>query len=147
MKSRAGLFLIVLLIVLVSSAIKTAARQTEDFEYLLLDSDTLRVHKIRAITVTSTANETNEKSANPLQHLDKVAIEHTAAGSVSDAARLFSGVQVKDYGGLGGMKTISVRSLGAQHTAVSYDGLILTDCQTGQMDLGKFSLDNVELLS
>ena len=54
---------------------------------------------------------------------------------------------VKDYGGIGGLKTVSIRSLGAQHTAVGYDGITLTDCQTGQIDIGRFSLDNVDRLS
>ena len=43
-----------------------------------------------------------------------------------------------------GIKTISVRSLGAQHTAVTYNGVAITDVQTGQIDIGRFSLDNVE---
>lgn len=59
----------------------------------------------------------------------------------------FAGVTVKDYGGIGGLKTVSIRSLGAQHTAVGYDGITLTDCQTGQIDIGRFSLDNVDQLS
>ena len=54
---------------------------------------------------------------------------------------------VRDYGGIGGLKTISVRSLGANHTAVSYDGITVNDCQTGQIDIGRFSLENVKLLS
>ena len=65
----------------------------------------------------------------------------------SDAVKYFSGVTVKDYGGIGGLKTISVRSLGGNHTAVSYDGITLTDNQTGQIDLGRFSLDNVDMIS
>jgi hypothetical protein len=62
---------------------------------------------------------------------------------VADAAKFFAGAQVKDYGGIGGLKTISVRSLGANHTAVAYDGVAMTDRQTGQMDLSRLSLDNV----
>ena len=62
---------------------------------------------------------------------------------LSDALKYMSGVVVKDYGGTGGMKTVSVRGLGAQHTGVVYDGIPLTDCQTGQIDLGRLSLDNV----
>lgn len=63
--------------------------------------------------------------------------------SVADAVRYFSGVQLKDYGGIGGLKTINVRSMGTNHTAVSYDGLVLGNAQNGQTDLGKFSLDNI----
>ena len=67
--------------------------------------------------------------------------------SVADAMRYFSGVQVKDYGGVGGIKTINVRSMGTNHTAVSYDGVMLGNAQNGQIDLGQFSLDNVEVIS
>lgn len=45
------------------------------------------------------------------------------------------------------MKTVSVRSLGAKHTAVSYDGVTITDAQSGQVDISRFSLDNVEMVS
>lgn len=58
--------------------------------------------------------------------------------SVGDAARYFSGVLIKDYGGVGGLKTISVRSLGAGNTGVIYDGIPVTDIQTGQTDLSRF---------
>ncbi len=64
--------------------------------------------------------------------------------NVADAVRYFSGVQLKDYGGAGGLKTIDVRSMGTNHTAVFYNGVELGDAQNGQVDLGKFSLDNVE---
>jgi len=62
---------------------------------------------------------------------------------LSDALKYMSGVVIKDYGGIGGLKTVSVRGLGSQHTGVLYDGIPLTDCQTGQIDLGKLSLENL----
>lgn len=74
-------------------------------------------------------------------------IEHLPTLQLSDALKYMSGVVVKDYGGTGGMKTVSVRGLGSQHTGVAYDGMPLTDCQTGQIDLGKLTLDNVGTLS
>lgn len=64
--------------------------------------------------------------------------------SVADALRYFSGIQLKDYGGVGGIKTINVRSMGSQHTAVYYNGIQLGNAQNGQVDLGRFSLDNLE---
>jgi vitamin B12 transporter len=63
---------------------------------------------------------------------------------VADAMRFFTGVQLKDYGGVGGLKTINVRSLGTNHVAVFYDGVQLSNAQNGQVDLGRFSLDNIE---
>ena len=86
--------------------------------------------------------------------------EHAASGNgqgggwkrlgvqdLSEAVKRFSGVTVQDYGGIGGLKTVSVRSLGAKHTAVSYDGVTVTDAQSGQVDISRFSLDNVDMIS
>lgn len=67
--------------------------------------------------------------------------------SVADAMRFFSGVQIKDYGGIGGLKTVNVRSLGTNHTAVLIDGIQIGNAQNGQVDLGRFSLDDVAEIS
>ena len=50
---------------------------------------------------------------------DKAELERMGVLDVSDAVRHFSGVTLKDYGGVGGLKTVSVRSLGAQHRPCS----------------------------
>ncbi len=80
----------------------------------------------------------------PAQILSGKELERFSSLSVADAIRYFSGVQLKDYGGVGGLKTVNVRSLGSAHTAVFYDGAAVANAQNGQVDLGKFSLDNVE---
>ena len=67
--------------------------------------------------------------------------------SVADALKYFSGVQIKDYGGLGGLKTINVRSMGAQHVGIYVDGIRITNAQNGTVDLGKFSLSSMESVS
>ncbi len=59
------------------------------------------------------------------------------------ALRRLPGVVVKDYGGAGGMKTVSVRGLGSTHTAVALDGLLLSDGASGQIDLQPFALAEV----
>lgn len=80
----------------------------------------------------------------PSQKLNGEELERLSAQSVADALRYFSGVQLKDYGGVGGVKTVDVRAMGTNHLAVSYDGIVLGNAQNGQIDLGQFSLDNVE---
>jgi len=110
-------------------------------------ADTVQIHKIREVTITEKFKNSEVRSTSPLQILTSKSIERLNAMQVSDAVKYFSGVTVKDYGGIGGLKTISVRSLGGNHTAVSYDGITLTDNQTGQIDLGRFSLDNVDMIS
>lgn len=116
------------------------AQQTEKL-------DTTKIYSISEVTVTEQFRNGEVRSTAPLQILSSKKIEQLNVLQVSDAVKYFSGVTVKDYGGIGGLKTVSVRSLGANHTAVSYDGITLTDCQTGQIDLGRFSLENVDMLS
>jgi len=86
-------------------------------------------------------------STSPFQIVTQQQLLQQGISDLSDALRRFSGVNVKDYGGAGGIKTVSVRSLGSQHTAVSYDGVAVSDLQSGQVDLSRFTLDNIRSLS
>ena len=87
------------------------------------------------------------KDVIPSQTLSGKELEKLNSLSVADALRYFSGLQVKDYGGVGGIKTVNIRSMGSQHLGVYYDGIELGNAQNGQIDLGQFSLDNVEEIS
>jgi Outer membrane cobalamin receptor protein len=87
------------------------------------------------------------KEIIPVQKMDAGTIDKLNSHSVADALRYFSGVQIKDYGGMGGLKTVNVRSMGTHHTGVFYDGIQLGNAQNGQVDLGKFSLDDMEEIS
>ena len=93
--------------------------------------------------VEVTARALNKDVIVP-QTLKGAELQRLNALSVADALRYFSGVQLKDYGGIGGIKTINVRSMGSQHTAVYYNGVQLGNAQNGQVDLGRFSLDNMD---
>lgn len=83
----------------------------------------------------------------PAQTLEGTQLQKLNVHSVADAIRYFSGVQIKDYGGIGGLKTVNIRSMGSQHVGVFYDGIELGNAQNGVVDLGKFSLDNMESVS
>ncbi|RYG51815.1 MAG: TonB-dependent receptor, partial [Chitinophagaceae bacterium] len=83
-------------------------------------------------------------SSKGVQEMNQKDLQQTNSLSVADAAKYFSGVLVKDYGGIGGLKTISVRSLGANHTGVLYDGMVMADARAGLIDLGRLSTDNLE---
>lgn len=83
----------------------------------------------------------------PSQTLSGAELESLNSHNVADAIRYFSGAQIKDYGGVGGVKTIDIRSMGTNHLGVFYDGIQLGNAQNGQIDLGKFSLDNIEQVS
>lgn len=87
------------------------------------------------------------KEVIPVQKLSGEQLKNLSSFSVADAIRYFSGVQLKDYGGIGGLKTVNVRSMGTHHVGVFYDGIQLGNAQNGQIDLGKFSLENIEEIS
>ena len=81
------------------------------------------------------------------QSISGAELERLNSLSVADALRYFSGVQIKDYGGIGGIKTVNIRSMGTNHVGVFYNGMQLGNAQNGQVDLGRYSLDNVEEIS
>ena len=109
--------------------------------------DTTTYHELYGVEVVAKKRHTVTREGAPLQVLDRTGMERLGVQDLSEAVKRFSGVTVQDYGGIGGLKTVSVRSLGAKHTAVSYDGVTVTDAQSGQVDISRFSLDNVEMVS
>ena len=66
--------------------------------------------------------------------------------SVADVLRHFTGVQVKDYGGVGGLKTINIRSLGSEHVGIFLDGIQIENAQNMQVDLGRFSTEGIDMV-
>lgn len=105
-------------------------------------SDTLL--KLKEVTIYSNRMQ---KKMSPVQILSGKELEKLNVYSVADALRYFSGVQIKDYGGIGGLKTVNIRSMGSHHVGVFYDGIELGNAQNGVVDLGRFSLDNMEIIS
>jgi len=101
-------------------------------------------HNLKELVVTASRPGSD---VIPAQTLTGDELRNMNSNSVADALRYFSGVQVKDYGGVGGIKTVNIRSMGTNHTGVVYDGVELGNAQNGQIDLGQFSLDNIEALS
>jgi len=93
------------------------------------------------VTAAEPAAQSREQGA---QTLSGEELRRMSALTVADALRYFAGVQLKDYGGVGGIKTINVRSMGSQHVGVFYNGIQLGNAQNGQVDLGRFSLENME---
>ena len=99
--------------------------------------------QFRIQEVEVTARLRNEPVV-PAQRLEGDRLATLSSQSVADAIRYFSGVQIKDYGGVGGMKTVDMRSMGSNHLGVFYDGIEIGNAQNGIVDLGKFSADNLE---
>ena len=74
-------------------------------------------------------------------------INNLAVTDVGSALKFVPGVQLKDYGGIGGIKTVSFRSLGANHTSITVDGNRIPNVQSGAINLSSFEIFGVKSIS
>lgn len=76
--------------------------------------------------------------------IDREAIQSLQPNDLGELLNNIPGVQVKSYGGLGGMKTANIRGLNGNHTSLVMDGFEQVNPQTGQSNLANYQLDNIE---
>lgn len=103
------------------------------------------VQIIEAVDVRINAYKIDNRRFN--NFLNAKEIEALQADDLGDVIRKFSGTNLRSYGGLGGLKTVSVRGLGSQHSAITMDGFTLLNSQTGQINLGQLQVANAESVS
>lgn len=118
------------------------------FIALLFVSAPLCIHAQEADTLKAVII-TSVKSLPVVRPVESVHLSSQASPptQVADILRHFTGVQIKDYGGVGGLKTINVRSLGSEHVGIFLDGIQIDNAQNMQVDLGRFSTDGIETIS
>lgn len=111
-------------------------------------NDTIdKSYQLQNIIITENKRTHEISSTSPLYVINNKNLNITGITDIADALNRLPGITIRDYGGAGGMKTVSVRSFGTQHTGVCYDGIMLSDCQSGQIDLSRYSLENIENIS
>lgn len=104
-------------------------------------------NNLEELEVTAAKADESVLSTAPLFRIDDEKMKTLGVTDLTDALHRMPGLNIRDYGGAGGMKTVSVRGFGSTHTGVVYDGVPLSDAQTGTIDLSRYSLDNVDDLS
>ena len=109
-------------------------------------ADTLRTQHLQQVEVNAQAQHRMMTSTAPLQLLAHQDFARLGVTDIADALHRMPGINLRDYGGAGGMKTVAVRGFGAGHTGVSYDGMLLSECQGGEIDVSRYSLDQVQTL-
>lgn len=102
---------------------------------------------LEEVRVISTLKLSSTRETVPAFQLSKKQIENLSSNSIAEALQYIPGILVKDYGGIGGLKTISVRSLGAAHNTIFYNGLPLMNSQNSSIDLGKISIENIDKIN
>ncbi|MBR5905750.1 MAG: TonB-dependent receptor [Bacteroidales bacterium] len=114
--------------------------------FILLTSYPVAAQQIDTLTASAVYSVKQRPVVKPAEEVrlqDAVA----APMQVADVLRRFTGVQVKDYGGVGGLKTVNVRSLGSEHVGVFLDGIQVDNAQNMQVDLGRFSTGGINTVS
>ena len=102
---------------------------------------------LQTIVISQDHKPSPTLSQTPVQVVDIEKIERSGALFLSDALKQMAGVTLRDYGGIGGMKTVSARGLGSQFSTLSIDGVAVNDCQNGQVDLSRYLLGNSAYVS
>ena len=118
---------IMLFSILISAGLLSAGRPAEPAEQPVTP-DTLH-------TVTVTADKGVVISRTDTLHIQN-------PFDITGELHQVPGLQLGDYGGLAGLKTVSLRGMGSPHTAIYVDGVRVGNVQSGQGDLGMLDIDN-----
>jgi iron complex outermembrane receptor protein len=119
------------------------------------DPDTSAAHPRRSyalneVVITSARiPSTALRSPAVVSLISRIDIERSGATTLGDILMTGPGIFIKDYGGQTGLKTISQRGLGTEHTLVLLNGMPVNSMQNGLLDLGTIpseEIDRVELV-
>lgn len=108
--------------------------------------DTLRVQEIESVSIsilpTSIYHVFSYRSSLNTEQLRAI-----NANDAGELMRYIPGINLKSYGGLGGMKTISSRGLSSQDNAIVVDGFLRSNGQSGVQNLALLETDQLSSLS
>lgn len=71
-------------------------------------------------------------------------IKINSSSTITDLLLSSPVLVVGDYGSVSGLKSVNLRGLGSAHTKIYIDGILVSNMQSGQMDLGLLDLQNFE---
>jgi vitamin B12 transporter len=103
----------------------------------------VRKQEVEEVTIDANKLENRRIDLNS-NRIERKYIQELQPEDVGVLLQKFPGVSLKSYGGLGGLKTFSFRSLGSQHTATVLDGFLIQNSQSGQINLGQIQTSSIE---
>ncbi len=108
-------------------------------------ADSLRVYHAPVVRVdASSIQQRTLGEPQPLSVVSRDQIAGVGAVDLSDAVAYAPGVFVKQYGGLGGLRTVSLRGTTAQQSVILIDGVRYRGSASGAFDLGAIPADALE---
>ena len=107
-------------------------------------TDSIKTYKSNEVVVSASRTEILIKnSPSFLNVINSDEIERINGEKLADKIISAPGIVFKDYG-YGGLKTISMRGMGAEHTLILFDGEKINSDQNGMCDLNNVLIDEVE---
>lgn len=103
----------------------------------ILSAQVDSVISIQPVTIEKVSSTIIPKNEYDLQ---KEVFVNTPSQNVAEASSWTPGIYLKDYGGIGGLKTISSKGLSSNYTGVFLNGTKVENTLSTQIDLGKFDL-------
>lgn len=98
-----------------------------------------------AVTVTATrGNSLITDIPSSVDVVDARVIERENPQNLAEVMDGVQGVFIKDYGGIGGIKTVSLRGSSSEQVLVLMDGQRLNNPQNGQVDFSTISVEGIE---
>lgn len=105
------------------------------------------VQRLDEVEISSQREPSRLRATTPTQVVTAETMAAEGQVLLSDALQRMTGLTLKDYGGIGGIKTVSARGLGSQFSTLTIDGVAVGDAQNGQVDLGRYVLGNSAYIS
>ena len=116
----------------------------------LYSEDTTRTIVLPEIKVIEQKSKSNTAlDFSPTITIDKEQIQIVGAKQLSELLILSPSVNIQNQGGLGGMKTLSMRGMSSSRNLILLDGMPLNSAQNGSFDLSNIdvsSIDNIEII-
>ncbi len=104
-------------------------------------------YDIKEVEVIGMRSDNGSESIAPAYSLRSSDFIKQNVSDITSVIRRLPGVALRDYGGAGGMKTISVRGMGSQHVGLAFDGLLLPENMSGQIDFQQLPFSEISSLS
>ena len=116
----------------------------------LYSQDTIKIISLPEIEVIEQKTKSNTAlDFSPTITIEQEQIQLIGAKQISEVLTFSPGINIQNQGGLGGMKTLSMRGMSSSRTLVLLDGMPLNSAQNGSFDLNNIdvsSIDNIEII-
>ncbi len=144
MKSQRWYIVPFVLVALFSAAGSVSAQPIERSE-TTVGSDTITQRERNVVVVTAQSMvDRIARRTQPLAVISRAEVVAAGGSDLSDALALVPGVFIRGYGGLGGLRTLSLRGTSAQQTVVLIDGVRYQGSASGSLDLSNIPLESFE---